>query len=103
MITAIFSSKQEQLTGFEISGHAEFDEYGSDIVCSAVTSAVQMCCNTITEILKMPADVQVRENIISLQLQEPKQAQPMLKGLLLHFETLQKDYKDNIQVKLTEV
>lgn len=104
MIIAEFFSKTNSLVGFEISGHAEYDDYGLDIVCSAVTSATQMCINTITEVVKTKAEVKTLENKISFAVEENlPQIQPFLLGLKLHLELLEEDYKENIQVKVTEV
>ncbi|MBQ3054234.1 MAG: ribosomal-processing cysteine protease Prp [Clostridia bacterium] len=42
MIRAVFLYSQDNnLKGFTISGHAGFDRYGKDIVCAAVSGAVQ--------------------------------------------------------------
>jgi len=39
------------ITGFELEGHAGAGLYGNDIVCAALSSAVLMAANTITEII----------------------------------------------------
>ena len=45
--------------GFAVSGHAGYDDYGHDIVCASVTSAVQMTANGLTEVLELQGDVTV--------------------------------------------
>ena len=91
--------------GFAISGHAEYDDYGHDIVCASVTSAVQMTANGLTEVLKLQPEVTVEENLIQVVLsaQEAQKGQPLLKALLLHLNLLAEDYEGTIQVKLSEV
>ena len=37
MIRAVFWK-----TGFKVEGHADFDEYGKDVVCAAVSGMVQL-------------------------------------------------------------
>ena len=49
MIQVIFTVKDNDICGFEISGHSDYAEEGSDIVCAAVSSAALMTANTITE------------------------------------------------------
>ncbi|MBR5721970.1 MAG: ribosomal-processing cysteine protease Prp, partial [Clostridia bacterium] len=45
MIRIVFVEKDGRLNGFSVSGHAGYAPYGSNIVCSAVTSAVQLTVN----------------------------------------------------------
>ena len=91
--------------GFAVSGHAGYDDYGHDIVCASVTSAVQMTANGLTEVLKLQPEVTVEEDLIQVVLsaQEAQKGQPFLKALLLHLNLLAEDYEGTIQVKLSEV
>ena len=57
MIVAEFFRKNGEITGFKVSGHAEYDESGRDIVCAGVSSAVMMTANLITEIFRFEAEV----------------------------------------------
>ena len=48
MIKATFYlNKDDKYTGFDVSGHAGYDEEGKDIVCSAVTILTFNTCNAI--------------------------------------------------------
>lgn len=49
MIQAKFYKKNGKLTGFSISGHAEYADAGEDVVCAAVSSAVQFAVNLLDE------------------------------------------------------
>ena len=40
-------NKKDEIVGFEIEGHAEYDEYGKDLVCSAVTILAYSCVNSL--------------------------------------------------------
>ena len=40
MTTAIFNYQNNQIDSFKIIGHADYAEYGYDIVCSGITTAV---------------------------------------------------------------
>ena len=105
MIHADFVKSEGRLVGFSISGHAGYDDYGHDIVCASVSSAVQLTVNGITEILKTKADVTVEENLIKIMLsvKNAQKAQAFLEALLLHLNLLAEDYEGTIQVNLSEV
>lgn len=105
MIVATFKTKNSVLNSVSITGHAEFADYGSDIVCAAVTSALQLCANGITQVLGVKAEVLVEENLVDLILpnRAPKKSVDFLEALLLHLQTLQEDYPNNITVQLSEV
>lgn len=40
-------NKKDEIVGFEITGHADYDEYGKDLVCSAVTILAYSCVNSL--------------------------------------------------------
>ena len=100
MINAEFYLKSDVLTGFCIKGHAGFADFGLDIVCASVTSAVELTANAITEILKIPAVVGVLENEVRLILPNGDfpDAVNFLKALRLHLELLSQDYRENIRL-----
>ena len=89
------------VNGFTVSGHSTNncgDENGR-LVCSAVSSAAYMAANTITEVVKAKAEVQVSEAYMSLKLAtESKEAQLILKGFMLHMQQLAEQYSNNIKV-----
>ena len=105
MIRADFTRTEGKLTAFSLRGHAEYDDFGKDIVCASVTSAVQLTANAITEVLKVKADVQVLDNQIRLKLPKnhPQEAVRFMDALLLHLEILAEDYEGTIKVKVSEV
>jgi uncharacterized protein YsxB (DUF464 family) len=107
MITAEFISKSDRLIGFKVSGHADFGEYGQDIVCASVSSAVQLVCNTITECFKIDANVSVDEcEGIALSLVDSSKDSPantLIDGLKLHLNVLSEEFPKRINVKITEV
>ena len=98
MIKARFFEEDGKLTGFEISGHSMFSESGSDIVCSAVSSAAIMAANTITEIYSEKADIKLDEGYLCFKGAKSEASQGIVKGLKLHLEELQKQYPKNITV-----
>lgn len=106
MINANFFLKDETLFGFSISGHADFDDFGKDIVCASVTSAVQLCINGITECLHIKSNVEVLKNEINFSLLKSCDNQcaiTFLKALYLHIDVLSQDYPKNIKISTVEV
>ena len=105
MIRAIFTVQDKLVTGFEISGHSGFSKQGSDIICSAVSSAAYMAVNTLTDVQKLDCDVTVNDGFMDLKLSkaEAEAAQVVLNGLLLHLNALSQEYSDFIDLKISEV
>ena len=106
MIQFRLAGKNGNFVGFSVSGHAMFDEAGRDIVCAAVSSAVQLTINGITEILHQTPTVQVTENNIQLifdSKEVDQQAQDFLQALALHINLLSEDYPGTILITKSEV
>lgn len=106
MIFAAFSRKGNRITQVSVSGHAGYAPHGEDIVCASVTSALQTVINGITEVLNLPANVQVEENKITCTLPdspEDQAAQALLQALYLQLTLLGEDYPKTITLKNLEV
>ena len=105
MIRAVFTVENSIVTGVTVSGHSDYSEQGSDVVCAAVSSAVYMTANTITDVQQLDCSVAVDDGFLQIKLSpnEAKQAQVILNGLLLHLDALSKEYAEYIDLKLSEV
>jgi len=81
---------------FKVSGHANYDEKGRDIICAAITSAI----NIVIEILEeCDADYSVNyysENGIRLQLLHPNETAEItirsLYNIIYKYEYAYRDY-----------
>lgn len=99
MIYAHFFKSGKFCSGFSISGHADYADYGKDIACASVTSAVELTANGITEILGLPAELNLQENEIRLSLTKESDmiaAQPFLDALQLHLKLLSEEFEKTI-------
>ena len=105
MITADFYLKNERFIGFSVRGHAGFAESGRDIVCAAVSSAVELTANGITEILHMDAAVDVFENEVKLLLPDTQNqtAVQFLQALRLQMELIGEEYSGRLRLLDMEV
>ena len=102
MIKAVFTKKNGAFCGFRISGHAEFADPGEDIVCAAVSSAVQYATILITECFHEQDTETDRDGVITVTLASPAQGQAsrVLAGLYQHLQFLSEDYPGTISLKL---
>ncbi len=101
MITVTLFTKNGGLNGFESVGHSGYNEKGKDIVCAAVSSALFMTVNTITEIYKIIAEVVSDEDgymKLTLSDFDARQTQDLLRGLELHLMELANQYPEHIKV-----
>lgn len=101
-----FTTRQGELLGFQIKGHAGAAEKGGDVVCAAVSSAAYMTANTITEILHADAMADVDEDgemFLRISKKDAPNCSDLLKGFKLHLLALEEQYPENISVNYTEV
>ena len=89
--------------GFVISGHADPDGDGDSIPCAAVSSAVYLTVNTLTDVCGVKPLVLEEENglmTLRLSVSDAAEWQTHLEGLRLHLDALSNDYES---ITLTEV
>lgn len=96
------------IKGFNILGHSLYSEYGKDIVCAAISSAVYLVINTITDIYKVDCQISVNESSGKLNMKikderELYKCEDLLKGLELHLCGLSETYPKNISIGYIEV
>ena len=105
MTTAEFHTEGRRITGFTVRGHSGYAPEGEDIVCAAVSSAVQLTANGITEVLHCPAEVSVEENAVTLRTsgQPSRETEAFLDAFRLHMEVLAEEYPSFIQLRYMEV
>lgn len=104
MIRAEFFESGKRLTGFSISGHAGYADSGNDIVCAAVSSAVQLTANIITEGFHIDADVSADSNTIICKLKcEDNSSSAVLNMLKEHLIILSEDFPKTIKITTLEV
>ena len=101
MTSVKFLTDEKSLYGFEISGHSSVncdDEIGK-IVCAAVSSAVYMTANTITEIIEDNAKAEIDDAKMNFYVSAPSDKSiAVLEGLKLHLQELSNQYSNNIRI-----
>ena len=105
----IFRDKLGNIAKFECSGHSDYAEIGSDIVCASVTSVIYAAMNGIENVLKIPFGYEQGDGYIccvmpeELNEIETKHINILLESMFLFFEELRIQYPDNIQISELEV
>ena len=101
MTTAKFLFSDETVISFELSGHSGAGEEGTDIVCSAISSAVYMAANTIIEIMKLNPETVVRDGYLKVKmaLEDARKSKVITDGLYLHLSELQSQYPNNLKLE----
>ena len=106
MIHCHFFESEQTVVGFAINGHDDPDDSGVSLLCAAVSSAVYLTVNAVTEIGKVsPLVLETADGLMTLRLQkeDAKSCALLLDGLRLHLEALEAEYETLITVNITEV
>ena len=83
----------------EVSGHANYDEYGKDIVCASVSSIVITSINACIEIDKDSILYEENDNKIKIEIKkEDKITEKLINNMVFMLESLEKDYPKNIKI-----
>lgn len=100
MIKVKIERKEEQIKEITITGHANYDEYGKDIVCSSVSSIV---ITTVNGILSICSDyltvIESKDKMVIQILKEDSICEKLIQNMILLLEELSKNYPKNIIVK----
>lgn len=110
MIEVRFLRKSGNLVVFTYNGHADFDDYGKDIVCAAVTAQCMMVYNGLDEVMKIKNRIDMDNeggylsvSIDSASLKEKKDAQVLMETLLLGIKAIELQYGKFIKLIEEEV
>ena len=91
------NSKYKKIT---ILGHALYDDYGKDIVCSACSSIVTTTVNGVLALDKESISYLVSKKGISIDIKSiSRTTQILINNMVSLLKELEGNYPDNIQVK----
>ena len=83
----------------EIKGHANYDDYGKDIVCASVSSIVITTINAIIEFDSESIYYEDLNNrILIKKLKDDDITNKLINNMVELLEELEKSYKDNIKI-----
>ena len=91
------NAKYKKIT---ILGHAMYDEYGKDIVCSAVSSIVTTTVNGILALDKGSLSYMISKKGMTINIKnEDSTTQILIANMVSLLKELEKNYPANIEVK----
>ena len=100
MINVKVLSMKNHIDRIDILGHADYEEYGKDIVCSSVSSIVTTTVNGIYEIDKDYLNVkEEKDGMIITILKQDNVCDKLIKNMLSLLQELEESYPENIKVK----
>ena len=82
-----------------VLGHAMYDEYGKDIVCSAVSSIVTTTVNGILALDKDSLNYEVNEKgLFITYISDNNESQTLINNMVSLLKELEEKYPTNIKV-----
>ena len=100
MIKVNIVKENSNYTKISILGHAMYDDYGKDIVCSAASSIATTTINGILTLDEGSLSYQVnKEGLIIENISSDEITQKLLGNMVNLLEELEKQYPTNIEVK----
>ena len=97
--------KNGRIISYKAVGHAEYDEYGSDIVCAALSTALQFPLAGFQDVLEIYPRFEISsEGLLSVELADmdlkgkEREINTLLESMLVIVKQLSKDYPKNIKL-----
>ena len=108
ILVTVYTGKSGERRGIRVSGHAEFDEYGKDIVCAAVSALTLNMANSVGELtddaFSAREDEENGEFTFSFEGEAGEKGTLLLDSLILGLRNLADTYGDEyIRIALEEV
>ena len=73
MIKVEIFRKNGSIVGYKASGHSGYSEQGSDIICSAISTSMQMTLAGIQEVLKLEPKFKINDGSLDVDLRNISQ------------------------------
>ena len=99
MIKAIFEHEDGLYRSLDVSGHAEFGEFGKDLVCASVSSIMFGFMNALDE---LEEDVQISQEenrIIVTDRSNSETVQNYFELVIMQMKTIEASYGNFIKVE----
>lgn len=109
MIKVKIKKKENFITGFTIKGHANYDEYGKDIVCAALSMLTFNTIDTFTDLIKIGdrLNINIKDNLIEVELKDnilnDEKINLIFDKYELGIKSLVNSYGEYIELNYTEV
>lgn len=96
--------KNGSIIGYKANGHSGYSEQGTDIVCAAISTALQLPVLSMQEILKINPKFNINEDgflevdLKTLNKDDFKKLELSLETMVLFIKELSKQYPKNIKL-----
>lgn len=100
MTCVSFTYSDGKISGFSVEGHTGLYEAGEDILCAAISSALYLVANTVTDCMNVNAEVEVKDGYMKLNVPQKdlQKCQEILSGLKRHLEQLSEQYPEGLKI-----
>ena len=103
MIQLSIFGKPNQITKVILQGHAEYRDWGKDVVCAGVSSIVFGTMNALDELAKDACAFQIDENKITIDVEQTSHdVQMILETMVIQVKTVMESYPKNVTVNRKE-
>ena len=103
---SLYKNAENLITGFKLSGHADYSQYGSDIVCAAVSALVINAINSIENFTSDRFSLEQDENKGFIEFHVisgvSSNTNLLLSSLALGLQGVAEEYTDKY-IRLTQV
>ena len=99
MIKAIYEVKDNRYLSLDVSGHAEYDESGKDLVCASVSSLVFGFMNAIDALNEDVEIKQLTNQITITSHSDSNIIQDYFELVMMQLKTIEDSYSDFIKVE----
>lgn len=109
MITVTLLTEHGQPVGFTCRGHADYADFGSDIVCSAVSAVAETAVIGITEVANITAGVSVSDGDLHCIVEKDatrkqlEDAALIMKTMIAGLSAIDKAYPNTLKITDREV
>ena len=95
--------KNGNIIGYKASGHSGYSEQGSDIICSAISTSLQMTLIGIQEVLKLKVDFKINDGFLdvdlkNISLDKLTQTNILTEAMAIFLKELNKQYPKYIRL-----
>ena len=99
MIKAIYEVKNDQYLSLDVSGHAEYDESGKDLICASVSSIVFGFMNALDALNEDIEIKQLTNKITITNHSSSNIVQDYFELVMMQLKTIEESYGDFIKVE----
>jgi len=99
MIKVIYEVKDDLYTSLTVSGHANSDEYGKDLICASVSSIMFGFMNAL-DVLDEDVEIkQLTNKIVIKNHCKSEMVQDYFELVMMQLKTIEESYRDFIKVE----